>query len=449
MIQGMAKGREPERTASLSHQEAPEHALVRSFRLEVVDQPGNRFASRGERTVIGTHRSADMVLDDSTVSRFHCEIRIEDGRAVVRDLDSRNGTRVDGVLVWRAQLEDQAVLTIGRTKIRFELGPEDVKVPLSPRQSFGLLVGNSLAMRGVFAQLEQSARSDLTVLLQGETGTGKDAAAESIHREGKRGNGPFVVVDCGAITSTLIESELFGHVRGAFTGADRDRAGAFELADGGTLFLDEIGELDLELQPKFLRVLEQREVQRVGDPRPIPIDVRVIAATNRNLRGEVNAGRFRSDLFYRLAVFEVRLPALRERKEDLPLLVGHFLDSLRAADHPLAGELRGMKFLSSLVRHPWPGNVRELRNYLERCLAVEEQLPLRAASGLPVDDESAPAIDVRAPLKLARERMIRWFEREYLRQILAAHEGNVSAAARAAGIDRAHIYRLLFRSGLR
>jgi DNA-binding NtrC family response regulator len=448
----MSEGRDSHRTASLDNLPDRDHALLRGFRLEIVEGPGagHRFVSSGEQTVIGTHPSADLALEDATVSRFHCEIRVEEGRAVIRDLDSRNGTRVDGVLVWRAQLEDRAVLTVGRTRIRFELGGEDVKVPLSPRQRFGLLVGRSLAMRAVFAQLERASQSDLTVLLQGETGCGKDAAAESLHREGRRAGGPFVVVDCGAISSSLVESELFGHVRGAFTGADRDRPGAFELADGGTIFLDEVGELELDLQPKLLRVLEQRSVQRVGGSALVPVDVRVIAATNRNLRGEVNAGRFRSDLFYRLAVFEVRLPPLRERKEDLPAMVSHFLASLGGADHPLAGELLGVKFQSSLIRHPWPGNVRELRNYLERCLALEEHLPLSSDERWSAEAaEAAPPIDVHTPIKLARERMIAWFERQYLLQLLEAHQGNVSAAARAAGVDRAHIYRLLFRRGLR
>jgi two-component system response regulator GlrR len=427
-------------TASLERPQAgKQHALVRRFRLTVIEgsDAGKTVASSGERAVLGTAEAADFVLHDRTVSRFHCEIALDDKHAVIRDLGSRNGTRVDGVSIVQAHLADGALITIGRTQLRFVLGSDHVKVPLSANEQFGLLVGRSTAMRAVFALLERASKSDATVLLEGETGTGKEAAAETIHREGRRKDGPLIVVDCGAIPPDLLESELFGHERGAFTGALTAREGAFAAASGGTIFLDEIGELSPELQPKLLRALEQREVKRVGSNRWLPVDVRVIAATHRNLRVEVNAGKFRADLYYRLAVLEVRLPPLRERKDDLPLLVENMLAAAGATDRP---ELRADAFFAELGRHRWPGNVRELRNYLDRCIAFREQSPL-------VDEGLGPVETslTELPLKHARDA----FERRYLEELLRQHEDNVSAAARTAGVDRIQLYRLLWRHGLR
>jgi DNA-binding NtrC family response regulator len=394
--------------------------------------------------VIGTHPSADLVLQDRTASRFHCEIVLANGRALVRDLGSLNGTRVDGVAVAQAYLRSGLSLSVGRTRIRFDYGRERVKVPLSSEHRFGLLVGQSVPMRAVFAMLEGASQSDANVLLEGETGTGKEIAAESIHRQSARRNGPFLVVDLGAISPELIESELFGHERGAFTGAVAARRGAFEAASGGTLFLDEIGELRADLQPKLLRVLERREIKRIGSNDYVPIDVRVVAATNRSLKSEVNAGRFRSDLYYRVAVLPVRLPPLRERLEDLPLLIEHILSDLRMTDRPEAAAVRSDAFLADLERHPFPGNVREVRNYVERCLALREPVPA------PEEPPSHPLdVDSRQPFKLARDRCLRSFERSYLQDILRRHKDNASAAARAAGLDRMYFYRLLWRHGLR
>jgi two-component system, NtrC family, response regulator GlrR len=253
------------------------------------------------------------------------------------------------------------------------------------------------------------------------------------------------VIDCGAVPPDLLESELFGHERGAFTGAVAAREGAFEAAAGGTIFLDEIGELGADLQPKLLRVLERREIKRVGTNKYVPVDVRVVAATNRNLRAEVNAHRFRSDLFYRLAVVKVRLPPLRERLDDLELIVKHILDSLGAAEHPEAAALRTPDFMAHLARHAWPGNVRELRNYLERCMALREQTPIIEDGA----ETETPTVNAQMPLKLARETWTRTFERRYVEELLRAHQNNVSAAARAAGVDRPYFYRLLWRHGFR
>jgi two-component system response regulator GlrR len=421
------------------------HALVQQFRLRVVEGPdaGRVYASRSERLVIGTHESADLVLTDPTVSRFHCEIAIGEGAPVIRDLGSRNGTEVGETSVLLGHLRDGSMLLLGRTRLRFELTSGHVKVPVSDRERFGSMRGVSRDMRLVFAQLERAARSDVTVLLIGETGTGKDVAAESIHRESPRSGQPFVVVDCGSIPGPLLESELFGHERGAFTGADRARPGAFEAAHGGTLFLDEIGELGLELQPKLLRVLEDRSVQRVGSNTRTQVDVRLVAATNRNLRTEVNLHRFRPDLYYRLAVMEVILPPLRQRPQDIPGLVAALLEGMDAEASVIAPLVSG-EFLGALGQHSWPGNVRELRNYLERCVAMEQAMPLS-----PDDDEAQPQVDVRQPYKEARERWLRHFERRYLEEQLRLNGNNVSAAARASRVDRIHLYRMLSRCGLR
>ncbi|HEY6036691.1 MAG TPA: sigma 54-interacting transcriptional regulator, partial [Kofleriaceae bacterium] len=266
----------------------------------------------------------------------------------------------------------------------------------------------------------------------------------ALHTESPRCDGPFVVVDCGAIPANLLEVELFGHEPGAFTGATTRRIGAFEAASGGTLLLDELGELALELQPKLLRALDRHEIQRIGSTTRIATDVRVIAATNRNLREEVNAHRFRSDLYYRLAVMPITLPPLRERSEDLPALIEALLADLGATGSPAAAPLRSGELVPELLRHAWPGNVRELRNYLEAAL-VRQDFHRAADEGR----TSPLAIDVGQPLRVVRERWVRELERRYLEQLLAAHSNNVSAAARAAGVDRVHLHRLLGRAGLR
>jgi DNA-binding NtrC family response regulator len=421
--------------------DAPRRAFVREYRL-TLDGRARSFAA--PRLVIGADPRADLVIADPAMSKFHCEIRIAGGAATLRDLGSRNGTLVDQVRVIEAPLRDGAVLQLGRTALRFDLGTRDVELSLSPRTRFGRLVGSSVAMRVAFAHLEAVAASTATVLLQGESGTGKELAAEALHTESPRRDGPFVVVDCGAIPANLLEVELFGHEPGAFTGATARRIGAFEAASGGTLLLDELGELALDVQPKLLRALDRHEIQRVGSSERIATDVRVVAATNRNLREEVNAHRFRSDLYFRLAVVPITLPPLRERAEDLPVLIEAVLADL-GVTAAAAAPLRSGELVAELLRHSWPGNVRELRNYIEAAL-------VRQDFGLARDDaehDAEPAIDVAEPLRVVRERWVRHVERRYLEQLLAAHANNVSAAARAAGVDRVHLHRLLGRAGLR
>ncbi|HEY6878501.1 MAG TPA: sigma-54 dependent transcriptional regulator [Polyangiales bacterium] len=326
--------------------------------------------------------------------------------------------------------------------------------PTDPTQLFGHMVGQSPPMELLFGLLKRAAASDATVLIDGETGTGKEVSALAVHEHSARANGPFIVVDCGAIPAQLLESELFGYERGAFTGAVAARTGAFEAANGGTIFLDEIGELSLDLQPKILRALESRKVKRVGSNIYAPIDVRVIAATNRNLREEVAAKRFRSDLYYRLAVLHIKLPPLRERKGDLPLLVDDVLRHLGVLDHPSSSSIRSPEFIEMLGRYRWPGNVRQLRNYLERRVALGEAIPppgSETSMPPPPNEESSDNVQVALdqPLRVAREEWNNVFEVKYLEGLLELHGNNVSAAARAAGVNRVHFYRLLRKHGLR
>jgi DNA-binding NtrC family response regulator len=315
---------------------------------------------------------------------------------------------------------------------------------------FGRMVGKSAAMQTVFEVLNKASSSDATILLEGETGTGKEVSAEAIHKGSPRRDKPFLVVDCGAMPPNLLESELFGHERGAFTGAVSSRQGVFEAANGGTVFLDEIGELAVDLQPKLLRVLERREVRRVGTNNHVPVNVRLIAATNRSLREQVGSHKFRSDLYYRLAVVEVKLPPLRERLADLPALVEHIVRNLGAVDGEAMEAVRSSGFLGALAEHTWPGNIRELRNYLERCVALHDFAPPRGAGGAaPPIPGPESAVNIGQPLREAREAWVSTFERRYLEELLRQHENRVSAAARAAGVDRIYFYRLLWKHGLR
>ncbi|WP_428267908.1 sigma 54-interacting transcriptional regulator [Haliangium sp.] len=453
----------PDATVPLTSGRLPQApSTVRGFRLDVEEGPsvGAHWESADSRCAIGSHPSCQLVLDDDTVSRFHCEVVMDEGGARVRDLDSRNGTEVDGTRVLHAFLRGDSRLHLGRSVVRFRFQGRRVHIPLAERTSFGVLVGQSTAMRATFALLEKAAARDVKVLLEGETGTGKSAAARSVHSESARRDAPFVRLNCGAIPAPLLESELFGHVKGAFTGA-LDRPGAFEAADGGTIFLDEIGEMPLDMQVKLLTVLDDQAVRRVGSNQARPIDVRVIAATNRDLRTEVNAGHFREDLYYRLAVLRVRMPALRERPEDLPVLARSLLADLarpgESFDHLLTEEL-----IDTLRRAAWPGNIRELGNYLEQCMVFDAVQPLDM-NGLDSLDGDPDAADVHRdddaartrievapdlPFSAARKRALADFERVYIAELMRRNQGKITQAADAAGIDRTYLYRLRQRYGI-
>jgi DNA-binding NtrC family response regulator len=422
-----------------------------SLELVVVDGP-SRGASASVDTGsarIGSAQGNDLTIADPTVSRVHCELVTRGDSISLRDLGSTNGTYVEGVRLRDGEIPPGAIVRVGSSAFRVDVGHEPAFVELSPRDAFGELVGASLEMRRIYAVLERVAPTDATVLVEGETGTGKDVVARSLHAASPRASGPFVAVDCGAIPENLVESELFGHVRGAFTGAVSDRKGVFEEAEGGTLFLDEIGEMPVTLQPKLLRAIESRTVRRVGSATSRAVDVRIVAATNRPLARCVNDGTFREDLYYRLAVVSLTLPPLRTRRDDIPLLARHFYRTLAG---PGAQE-PPPEFLARLAARSWPGNVRELRNFIERSvsLGLVEAQPSRPsrpppAGGLPSLDGM---VALRLPLKEARQAWIESFENVYLREVLSKSGGNVTRAAERAGVSRRFLQRMIARLGIR
>ncbi|HXU73620.1 MAG TPA: sigma 54-interacting transcriptional regulator [Polyangia bacterium] len=406
--------------------------------LEVLSgrSAGARFPFEG-RARVGTRRFADLVVDDDRVSGVHCEFTVA-GDLRVRDLDSKNGTYVSGVRVVEAVLAAGEAVTIGRSKLRVVPVEGLVAVPDGTRADFHGLIGQSAAMRTLIARLDAVAPADTTVLIYGETGTGKERVAEALHLASPRARAPLVTVDCGSMPANLIEAELFGYERGAFTGAERSFAGAFERAAGGTLFLDEIGELPLPLQPKLLRALESKKVRRLGGKAWLPVDVRVVAATTRDLPLEMVAKRFREDLYYRLAVVTLEVPPLRERVEDLPLLVDHLLRSIGHDPAPMLT----FEALEELAGHRWPGNVRELRNTLERAASLAAPLSIDRAA------PSAGDLDLEVSLKIGKQRLVADYERRYLEAMLRTCDGNISEVARRSGAERMTIYRIMRRHGL-
>jgi DNA-binding NtrC family response regulator len=414
-----------------------------------------RGPDRGEALVVGpsaitvgSGSASDVRLSDPTISRRHLSVTLGENGVTVRDLGSTNGSFVGGARFQELLLVFGAEIQIGQTVLKYLPDEEHVDVAPAASEKFGSMLGRDPKMRQVFGLLEDVAASEATVLLEGETGTGKELLAEEIHRHSPRSAKPFVVFDCAAQPKDLIESALFGHVRGAFTGAVSDRKGAFVEADGGTLFLDEIGELSLEMQPALLRVLDKRTVRPVGGTGQRMVSVRVVAATNRDLRAEMATKRFREDLYYRLAVVRISVPPLRERPADVTLLLQHFVETyarspglqVRPAD------------IDRLARFPWPGNVRQLRNVIEHACAISHGPELDLQEFLTSAFAPPPGIgdiDLDKPFKEAKARVVEEFERVYLKALLERHGGNLSAASRSADLDRKHLRELLRKYGLR
>jgi DNA-binding NtrC family response regulator len=426
-----------------------------SYALEIVEGPGAgaRFVideSAPSRVLLGQGPACELRVSDTHVSRRHAALEIAGRRLRITDLGSTNGTFVDGVAIGEAYLRGGEIVRLGGTALRVDRASA-TPAPLPATTRFGRTLGASAAMRRLYPLCLRLARADVPVIIEGETGTGKEQLAESLHEESPRRDRAFVVLDCTSVAPSLIESELFGHERGAFTGSVSARKGVFERAHEGTLLIDEIGDLPLDLQPKLLRAIERSTITRVGGERPIRVDVRLLAATRRDLDQEVQKGRFRDDLFHRLAVARVELPPLRARRGDIPLLARHFAAQLGGAPDALPADL-----LRRWDDWPWPGNVRELRNAVARRLALgdladaeppasEPEAPAAAPAAPPAGDPIARVLSLDLPLNEAREKLLAEFEQRYVERLLAQHGGNVTRAAAAAGVARRHFQRLKAR----
>jgi len=427
---------------------APEEIRFQRYRFHATSGVEHAFERR--LIYVGAEADNDLVIDDPTVSRVHARLEFDGRGFLLRDLTSKNGTRINGVAIQEAYLENGVTVAFGTSEWRFVLESESVEVSLARRRQLGGLVGESSQMREIFAMIERVAPRDLTVLVEGESGTGKELAARAIHQYSSRASGPFVVFDCSAVSPNLVESELFGHVAGAFTGAVGARDGVFEQATGGTLLLDELGELPRELQPKLLRVLENGEVKPVGSGEVRKTDVRLVAATNRRLDDDVKAGVFREDLFFRLAVLRIRMPPLRQRSEDIPILVQHFLDATGREDVHV-----GFETMRKLQSHPWPGNARELRNYVERALVLsgddrlETRFLMDAEFGEGEVGSTGSFARLDLPYKESKALLLENFERRYWTQLLNEVGWNISEAARRGEIHRKSLEYLVKKHSLR
>jgi len=444
----------------------PNELLLRRCKLVVNRDDGSTIEWLFDQPsiTIGASDDNDLVIgEDETVSRQHCVLYPrEQSQYLVADNDSTNGTWINDVRIRTGFLKPGCTLTVGRTKMRFHSIQEKVAITPSHETKFGHIVGGSQRMREIFAMLKKIAPTDATIVIEGETGTGKEVVARTIHEHSRRANGALNVFDCSAVPAALIESELFGHEKGAFTGAIAARPGVFESADGGTVFLDELGELELDLQPKLLRALEQRTIRRVGSNKVVPIDVRLIAATNRNLQEEVKEKRFREDLFYRLSVVRFVLPPLRERLDDLPLLVQHFLN-VGSFNQDENGRPRVRSIsdaaIEAMKQYAWPGNVRELHNVVERACAYAaaeyiqiDDLPDHLSGRRLVRRRPKPEVttvaqrldaELAPTFKEAKSKYLSDFEKQYVETLLTRNSWNISHAAREASIDRKYLRKLM------
>ncbi|TVQ78646.1 MAG: FHA domain-containing protein [Bradymonadales bacterium] len=441
-------------TKVIRWEEQPTHLRLAKCKLSVLsgDQKSKDYTLSRPVIRVGTKSDNEIVIKDDTMSRNHFEIKQTKEGYLLSDKDSRNGVFINGVRIKEAFLSPGAVIRAGKTELKFSPEDETFEVVPSNKNRYAQLIGGSTAMRKIYTIIEKIAPTDVTVIIEGESGTGKELVAAAIHEKSKRSKRPFVVFDCSSVAENLIESELFGHEKGSFTGATGLRHGAFELADSGSIFLDEIGELVLDLQPKLLRALESRSIRRVGGDRVLPVDVRVVAATNRNLESEVKKGSFREDLFYRLNVVPIYLPPLRKRKEDIPMLVEHFIQIHNESQPDQAIEGITSSAMEILMSHEWPGNVRELRNTISRALSLmdgkliePDDIPERVR--VPI---ARAELEIRDDLgfKDAKEQWIGAFEKQYLEDILKKSKYNISAAAKEAGIDRKSVQRLMKKYGI-
>ena len=389
---------------------------------------------------IGTLPDNTFMLSDKTVSRHHAQLVEHDGQYYIHDLGSTNGTIVNGQRIKQARLEIGAVIKLGYTQLAYlpcerkrsaiSSSPGERKrsaISSAPVASWGGLSGCSPQIRALFKMLDRIATTDATIIIEGETGTGKELLARAIHEKSSRAGQPFVVYDCHAIAGTLLESELLGHERGAFPGATRSRAGVFEQASGGTLFFDEICELDADIQPKLLRVLENHEVRRLGGADSIRVDARIIASSGCDLEKLIATGKFRKDLFYRLAVHRLVMPPLRERPDDIPLIAADLLKKL-APEYKLRTPPRiADETVEILQAHSWPGNIRELRNVLSRALSLGCTTMVRPEDLLAQADEECGS---------QSDSGIEKIEKIAIEQALQRRQGDMLQSAKELGIPR-------------
>jgi DNA-binding NtrC family response regulator len=442
-------------TCIIHKDDAPDALLVRKCRIIVVAGPhkGQEFVTTKDRFTIGASHKNDLIVDDPSVSRTHSEIQLIPEGYLIRDLNSTNGTVVQGVKISEAFLNEGADIQLGAVKLLFCPLNDVTEHSLSSQDHFGKVLGKSIPMRKIFHIAETYSPTETGILIEGPTGTGKEVLAEEIHNHSKRKGKPFVVIDCSALAGGIVESELFGHAKGAFTGANAARMGAFELANGGTIFIDEIGKLGMDMQPKLLRVLEKREVRPMGSNTVKKVDVRIICASNLSLQKEVNADRFREDLYYRIAIVKMELSPLKHRREDIPMLVRLFISQLADKDEG-SKEINLDKTMQAFNAYDWPGNIRELRNLVEMAyhspegeLDLGSRLYMGKMGMQPAGNPSLPASQL--PFKVAKNRLIRDFEDKYIREILEESDWNVSRAARRAEIERAYLTRLMKKHGLK
>jgi len=413
---------------------------------------GREFLVERGVTIVGKADDCDVLLSDRAISAHHVELSLVGAAVRLRDLESTNGTWIGGARVVESLVPPGTVLQLGRTKIHLTGPDRSLVLEPSDADHFGELYGRSISMRQLYAVLQRVAPRDVTVLLDGETGTGKELAARAIHAHSRRARGPFIVFDCSAVAPELVESQLFGHRKGAFTGATQDRPGVFESGSGGTVFLDELDSLPLDLQPKLLRVLEGRHVVRLGEFRERAVDVRVVAAAGRSPEEATAAGALRKDLYFRLAVVRLTLPSLRDRLDDVGPLARVLLERMGCDIEVTDGPA-----LDRLQAHPWTGNVRELRNVLERAVALAptavstlDELPLQLTGGVGARPSAAPAAPLHSelPYKEAKDRVVSAWEVRYLRDAYRRNGGNLSATCREVGLSRPHLRKLLRQHGI-
>lgn len=428
---------------------------VMRYRLTAHTEASIQNTFQKREIVIGSHPDCDFSVNDPSISRHHAKIELDQTGFRLVDLDSKNGTYIGDLRINDIYINDHTTFRCAGISIDFDIighAKDAVEVDISRENHFGKLLGDSVAMREIFGLLGRVSGTDATVLIQGEPGSGKELVANAIWSHSKRADKPYVIFDCSTVSRDLVESELFGHLKGSFTGAVANRKGAFLEAEGGTIFLDEIGELPLELQSKLLRVLENRTIRPVGSEKSYPVNVRIIAATNKNLGREVEQGNFREDLYYRLAVITIAVPPLRKRSEDIPLLVEHFLRQL-SEERGYPSVSVSFSTLQKLKSYAWPGNVRELRNFVERAsvLSSSNRIETRFLNASTLEENSnriqaeessiisealKSAIDSRIPFKEAKQMITDMFEQDYMRRILEICNWNISAAARLTSLNR-------------